>query len=810
MLILISNGFLIISVLSKQEKTQVREMENLEKRLLDQTEELTKLKEQLRNEVKKRKGIEQTCKESQKYHADTQRLAKLGSWNWNVLNDDLKWSDELFRLLEYNPAGVKPSRKAFLDRVHPDDLPGLNKGIQTLLNENKPFSIDHRILLPDGSIRHVNSTGRLDMKEKRKPVWFYGTMQDITERKQTELELRLKESAINSAISGIGITDIEGKMIFVNDSLVKMWGYKSPDEILGRFLPEFWEGDTIFETIKALMARGSHMGEDMGRRKDGSTFAVQFTASMIRDEVGHPMAMFGSFIDITEFKRAQQEIINSAQFLKVILSSLRDHISVIDQKGEILMVNDAWLEFARKNNIKSIDIISPGRNYLQACISSADETDPLARKALDGIRSVLARKTSSFTMEYPCSSPTEERHFAMTVVPLLTTQGGAVIAHRNITLRKQAERQAQQRELQLLEAQRIAHLGSWEWNILTDEIVWSDETYRIFGFDPRKTKMNYRLYLNMIHPEDRKSVRTAIKNGLANPEEKFQIQYRILRKDNSVRILEEQGKIITGNEGQPVKIVGTTHDLTEFKNAEAESKRLRSELEHVQRVGTLDALASAIAHEINQPLQAILSNAQSALRFLGSDNPDLKVVSKALHDIVQDDKRAGDMIRQIRNFVKKQDLTPRSYNLNDVIERVLDLLHSELVVHNITLSSDLDPNIRELTSNPVQMQQVILNLLINAIEALQNMPPDHRRVTVTTRAEGEKGVFIDIKDSGPGIKENDLNLIFESFYTTKTHGMGLGLTMCQSIIKAAGGNLMAGNGPEGGAKFTIWLPYENL
>ena len=785
------------------------DMNALEKRLLDQTDELKKLKDQLRKEVEKRKKIEQTCRVSQKYHADTQRVAKLGSWNWNVLTDEVKWSDELFRLLEYNPAEVKPSRKAFLDRVHPDDLQALNAGIQSLLTENKPFYIDHRIVLPDGSIRHFNSTGRLDLKEKRKPVSFYGTMQDITVRKQTELELRLKESAINSAISGIGMTDMEGRMIYVNDSLVKMWGFDEPGEILGRSLPEFWVGDTIFETIKALMEHGSHMGEDTGRRKDGTTFAVQFTASIIKDESGHPMAMFGSFIDITEFKRARQEIMNSAQFLKVILSSLHDHISVIDQKGEILMVNDAWLEFARLNDVTSIDLISPGCNYLNACSSSADETDLYARRALHGIKSVLSNKTSSFTMEYPCSSPTEERYFAMTVVPLLTADGGAVIAHRNITLRKQAEQQAQKRELQLMEAQRIAHLGSWEWNVLNDEITWSDETYRIFGFDPEKTRMNYGLYLKMIHPEDRKTVKTAINNGLANPEEKFQIQYRILRKDKSIRILEEQGKIITGDDGQPVKIVGTTHDLTEFKNAEAESKRLQSELEHVQRVGTLDALASAIAHEINQPLQAILSNAQAALRFLGSNHPDLNIVSESLQDIIQDDKRAGEMIRQIRNFVKKEDVTPRSYNLNDVIERVLDLLHSELVVYNVKLSTDLDPEIRELTGNPVQMQQVILNLLINAIEALQNTHPDKRRVMVSTRANGENGVFIEITDTGPGIRENELDLIFESFHTTKSQGMGLGLTMCQSIINAAGGTIMAENVTKGGAKFTVGLPSDN-
>ena len=374
--------------------------------------------------------------------------------------------------------------------------------------------------------------------------------------------------------------------------------------------------------------------------------------------------------------------------------------------------------------------------------------------------------------------------------------------------RKQAEYALRRSKSSLAEAQRIAHLGNWEWNIPENKTLWSDEVFRIFGFSPQQFEVTYNSFLELIHPEDRQEVENAVNKALADPAEKYRVQHRIIREDKTERIVEEMGEVKFDKDGKPFQMIGIVQDLTELKSVEAETRRLRTELTHVNRVGTLDALASAIAHEVNQPLTAILSNAQAALRFLKSDQPDIEEVRESLIDIVKDDKRAGDTIRQIRGLVKKEELSNKPYKLNRIIQNVLKLLHSEVVIHDIILTNDLDSGMRILSGDPIQMQQVILNILMNAVEAVKDQPTGARSIKISTKVDGGGGVFMSITDNGPGIREDDLKAIFDSFFTTKSNGMGLGLSLCQSIVEASGGNLRAENCPGGGATFTIWLPYE--
>jgi PAS domain S-box-containing protein len=255
-----------------------------------------------------RQRLEARWRESERELLEAQHIAALGTWKWEVARDEVSWSPELFRILGYEPDSHRPSRRAFLDRVHPEDRPLLEDRIAALLRNRKPFSLDHRILLPDDSIRHVHSVARVECNAQGSPVRLFGILQDVTERKRSEEELRLKDSAVESSISGIGITDLEGRLVYVNDSLVRMWGYEDRREILGRFLPDFWEGDGVTRTVEALRKSGCHTGEDVGRRKDGSLFPVEFSACMLKDAQGNPRHMYGSFVDITERKRATEEL----------------------------------------------------------------------------------------------------------------------------------------------------------------------------------------------------------------------------------------------------------------------------------------------------------------------------------------------------------------------------------------------------------------------------------------------------------------------------------------------------------------------
>ncbi len=247
-------------------------------------------------------------------------------------------------------------------------------------------------------------------------------------------------------------------------------------------------------------------------------------------------------------------------------------------------------------------------------------------------------------------------------------------------------------------------------------------------------------------------------------------------------------------------------EIEERRLAEEESKKLRTELAHMNRVGIMGALTAAIAHETNQPLAAILSNAQAALRFLDAEPPDLREVRDALVDIVSDDKRAGSVIHRLRRMAKKEAIHREPYELNALVREVVHLIHGEIVFLKATVTEDLDPSIRMLHGDPVQIQQVILNLLMNALDAIRDQAEDARRVILTTRAVGGDGVSVSVTDSGPGVDPQNMETIFESFFTTKSHGMGLGLTLCRTIVEAQGGEMKAENIARGGAKVSFRLP----
>jgi C4-dicarboxylate-specific signal transduction histidine kinase len=247
-------------------------------------------------------------------------------------------------------------------------------------------------------------------------------------------------------------------------------------------------------------------------------------------------------------------------------------------------------------------------------------------------------------------------------------------------------------------------------------------------------------------------------------------------------------------------------EIAERERIEEESQKLRDELARLNRVGLVGALTAAIAHETNQPLAAILANARAALRFLDRDTPDLREVREALEEIVADDKRAGEVIVSLQKMVKKEEAQKEPYDLNTVIAEVLQLIRNQVALHGATITEDLCPSLPMLQGDPVQIQQVMLNLLMNALEAVRDQAEDAREVAVATRSDGEDGVSVEVIDSGPGIDPAIMESIFESFFSTKRQGMGLGLTLSRRIVDAQGGHVEAQNLPGGGAKVSFWLP----
>jgi PAS domain S-box-containing protein len=606
-------------------------------------------------------------------------------------------------------------------------------------------------------------------------------------------------------------SDADRNLVYVSPSCERISGYK-PHELVnnpGLFrdmvVPEdreVWEQ----HHKQAYKTRKGGEVQFRIRARDGEIRWIEHGCQPVRGPKDEFLGFRASNRDITLRKQAESDLARSESFLKTVLASLRDHVAVVDRQGKILNVNEAWLQFARQNDLAHDDCILPGADYLDACERAAAAGSDESRRALDGIRAVLEGAEARFDMEYECSSPEVERWFAMSVTPLLRAEGGAVIAHRNITDRRVAEQQARLQKQNLAEAQRVAHLGSWDWNIVTNELAWSDEVYRIFGLEPQQFGATYDAFLERVHPDDREAVRTAVNRSLSDPGVVYSIQHRVLRPGGTERIVHERGEVTFDGGGEPIRMIGTVHDITEQKAIEAESRQLRVRLAHLDRVGTMGVLTAALAHEINQPLAAILSNAQAALRLLAVAPPDLQEVEDALEDIVSDDRRAAKVIQRLRGMLKREELEQETLDLNTLVQQVSEMMHSEFILRNATLENDLADPLPAVSGDRVQIQQVLINLLMNALDAVGSQPAGARMIRVTTRCPSGNNVMATVTDSGPGVAPDMLETIFDAFYSTKQKGIGVGLALCRTIIQAHGGRLWVENHPGGGAAFSFTLP----
>jgi len=380
----------------------------------------------------------------------------------------------------------------------------------------------------------------------------------------------------------------------------------------------------------------------------------------------------------------------------------------------------------------------------------------------------------------------------------------------------QLARQLQASETELRETQErmelaanAAELGMWMWDIVRDEVWITDKGRALFGFAPLE-KIDFNRFRSRLHPEDRESVFQAVEKSLRTGAE-YESEYRAVLPDGQVRWIAGRGQVEFNGDGQPVRMRGVAVDITKRKQAEEQTAHQRNEIAHLSRVTTLGELSGSIAHELSLPLSAILSNAQAAQRVLSHGGADLAEVREILNDIVSEDKRAGEVIQRLRQWLKKGEVQQHSLRINEVVEDVLKLIHDDLINQHVTIDVELGRNLPLVTGDPVQLQQVLLNLVVNACDAMTNCDAPERRLLIRTGTETRNGngncaVLVSVTDRGGSIPEEKMEQIFEPFFTTKAKGMGLGLSVCHTIIAAHRGKLWATNNADCGATFHFSLP----
>jgi PAS domain S-box-containing protein len=378
-----------------------------------------------------------------------------------------------------------------------------------------------------------------------------------------------------------------------------------------------------------------------------------------------------------------------------------------------------------------------------------------------------------------------------------------LIACEDITERKEAENALRQSESYLAEAQRLSRTGSFGWRVATGEIIWSEETFRIFGY-AKAPSVRIEMVVQRIHPDDRARAQRTIDRATRDGKD-FNHEYRLLLPDGSVKHVHATAHAVPDESGG-IEFVGAVTDVTARKRAEEKLLEAQAELAHVARVTALGELAASIAHEVNQPLAAVVANAAACQRWLARTPPNLDEARSTVQSIIKDGNRAGEVIQRVRGLVNKTVDQKVPLDINEVVNEVITLLHHELASHRMSLRMELAPALGPVRGDRIQLQQVILNLIINGMEAMQPVAEGQRELVIRTSENEARQILVTVSDCGVGLAAENADRLFDAFFTTKSGGMGMGLSICRSIVEAHGGRLSASANAGPGATFQFILP----
>jgi len=378
--------------------------------------------------------------------------------------------------------------------------------------------------------------------------------------------------------------------------------------------------------------------------------------------------------------------------------------------------------------------------------------------------------------------------------------GGCV----DVTDLLQKEKALRETEERVTLAAQAAHFGVWEMESITHQIWMSDAARALFRFDP-DAQITHTLLQNRVFPGDRAFCDSAVKKAIET-QSGYEIEYRILLPDGSLRWVGERVRSIADASGDLTRLLGVSIDVTERKLAEEQARRHREEISRLSRTALLGEMAGSIAHEVNQPLSAIINNANAGQCFIDQGDINLDGLREILVDIAADGHRAHDVISNIRNTISKGAILRESIDLNFIVTKVAHMLQADMAAHSCELETSLAKDLPMIQADPVQIHQVLINLVSNALDAMRDTPPDRRKVQIAAKRNGNGSIEVAVQDRGAGIPDKVRERLFDQFFTTKEKGLGMGLAIVRSIIEAHNGTIEAENLQGGGARFYFVLP----
>jgi PAS domain S-box-containing protein len=621
-----------------------------------------------------------------------------------------------------------------------------------------------------------------------------------------ESEHKLRQ-IIESAVPGmLWVTGPDGEVTRVNQRTLDFTGARSVEDLLNLGWKEFLHPEDFPKTadafFHAIQTGESYENLQRVRRVDGEYRWHHVRAEPLRDRDGRIIEWYGLSVDIDEGKKIEERLRRSEAYLAEAQRLTHTATAAYDAT-KILYFSDEAFRLFGFDPLQGL----PSREAVWQRIHS-DDVDTVNEKIERALR-----ERRSFQNEFRLKLPDGTvKHVDADILPVFSATGELVeiIATAvDVTERKRAEDTLRRGEAWLAQAQRLSHTGTWVLDGTTKRFLyWSDESYRIWGFDPLQGLPSRDDMWGRIHPDDRERLWKEVQEALREQRDFFE-EFRILLPDGTVKYLEANTHHEFSPLGALLEVVCTNLDVTERKRAQDERERLRrleADLAHINRVSTMGELAASLSHEILHPIATARNNARAGMRFLELNPPNLNEVREALGCVVRDADRAKDIVGRIRNQIKRAPPRIELFSLNEAVNEVIVMVRSAIAKDAILVSTRLMDGLAPVQGDRVQLQQVLVNLILNAVEAMSSVESGTRELSITTEQSQTGGILVAVRDSGPGIDPANLDRVFEPFYTTKTSGVGMGLSICQTIINGHGGRLwMSANEPRG-AVFQFMLP----
>src|SRR5882672_3056913 len=775
------------------------------------TQDLQRSSHDLQAAMEDQKRIEAALLHSEIYLTEAQRLTGTGSFAWKVASGEVIWSDQTYRVFGCDRA-TKPTVEFIVQRAHPEDRAAVQETIERAAIDRNDYDHEFRLLMPDGSVKHVHAVARA-ARDYSDSVEFIGAVTDVTVAREADRKLRRSEAYLAET------QHLSHTSSWVWDVRRRKWAYRSPE------VYHLFGFDPVKGPVPLQAFRDRIHPEDRRPNVEAASRAIRQKADFevnfriilpdgsIRyvHSVGHPVVgddgevaeLVGTHIDITEQRLAKEalekafdEIKKSEDRLRLVIDTIPTLVWRARPDGVPDFLNQPALDYTG---------LSPD----QAEIGWPRAFHPEDKKGMlvkwsairaSGRSGELEARLRRFDGEY--------RWFLFRAVPLCDEQGNIVKwygSSTDIEDRKRAEEELRRSEAKLVEAQRVSQTGSFVRNMSTGEYIGSKEFFRILGYD-QPGSVTFEKVLQRAHPEDRALVEQAIDRASRYGRD-LDYEHRLLMPDGSVKYVHVVAHAVRDLADQ-LEFIGAVVDVTTTKQAEEKLHKAQTELAHVTRVTTLGELAASIAHEVNQPLAAAVANAEACLRWLDRETPDLVAARRSVEWVINDSCRASEVIRRVRALAKNSDIEKMPLDVNDVVREAIVLVQRELSSQFISLRTELASSLPMILGDRVQLQQVIINLVMNGIEAMQPITDRQRELVIRSGEDETRRVHVSVTDCGVGISAEIANRLFNAFFTTKSSGMGMGLSICRSIVEAHEGRLSASPNEGPGATFQFVLPSQ--